>query len=185
MSETALKLEDLPHYMYDDYIQWEGRWELIHGIPYAMTPMPKIKHQRMSGKIYRYLSELLANCRGCEVLLPVDWQVYEDTVVQPDVLVVCGENIEYPDENKLSLPPVMVFEVLSPSTGRKDRFLKYRLYEEAGVRYYCIVDPDTKCAEVFELNREKFAEKEPFRDGKMIFVLGKCEIEFDFGEILK
>ena len=47
------------------------------------------------------------------------------------------------------------------------------------------MDPDTRSAEVFELNREKFAEKESFRDGKMIFVPGKCEIEFDFGEVLK
>lgn len=185
MAVTALKLEDLPHYTYDDYVQWEGRWELIHGIPYAMVPMPKIKHQRMSGKIYRYLSELLDNCRECEVLLPVDWQIYEDTVVQPDVLVVSSGSIENMDEEKLSVPPVMVFEVLSPSTARKDRFVKYKLYEDQGVKYYCIVDPDTKSAEVFELNRESFQKKEPFKDGKMVFELGKCEIEFDFGKVFK
>jgi hypothetical protein len=27
MGVTALKREDLPHYTYDDYVQWEGRWE--------------------------------------------------------------------------------------------------------------------------------------------------------------
>ena len=36
--------EQLPHYVYDDYRQWEGRWELIEGIPYAMTPAPGFEH---------------------------------------------------------------------------------------------------------------------------------------------
>jgi hypothetical protein len=45
MSAVALKLEDLPHYTYDDYLQWEGRWELIRGIPFAMVPAPVIRHQ--------------------------------------------------------------------------------------------------------------------------------------------
>ena len=40
MSTAALKVEDLPHYTYDDYVQWEGRWELIKGIPFAMVPAP-------------------------------------------------------------------------------------------------------------------------------------------------
>lgn len=42
----ALKIEDLPHYTYDDYAQWEGRWEIIEGVPYAMSPAPTIKHQQ-------------------------------------------------------------------------------------------------------------------------------------------
>ncbi len=44
MAKPALKMEDLPHYTYDEYVQWEGRWELIRGIPVAMVPMPVMKH---------------------------------------------------------------------------------------------------------------------------------------------
>jgi len=43
-----LEQGDLPHYTYDDYSQWEGRWELIDGIAYAMTPAPWFSHQRVS-----------------------------------------------------------------------------------------------------------------------------------------
>lgn len=43
---TVIRLEDLPYYTYDDYKSWEGRWELIHGIPYAMSPYPTLKHIR-------------------------------------------------------------------------------------------------------------------------------------------
>ncbi|HSV11108.1 MAG TPA: hypothetical protein VLI68_10085 [Hanamia sp.] len=35
---SAVKL--LPHYTYEDYCHWEGRWEVIDGIPYAMIPAP-------------------------------------------------------------------------------------------------------------------------------------------------
>jgi Uma2 family endonuclease len=153
---------------------------LIRGIPFAMTPAPIINHQRICRKIVWHLSELLNDCRKCEVLLPVDWQITEDTVVQPDVLVVCGENIT---GAKLEIPPVMVFEVLSPSTTRKDRIIKYQLYEQAGVKYYCIIDPDTNSADVFLLRKDKYGEAMVFKDGKMVFDPGPCRIEFDFSKV--
>jgi len=182
MSAVALRVEDLPHYLYDDYVQWEGKWEILEGIPYAMTPAPGIKHQEISGNIFWQLKALLENCRKCKVLLPVDWQITEDTVVQPDVLVVCGENL---DGVKLGKTPVLVFEVLSPSTSRKDRGIKYRLYESAGVKYYCIVDPETNSAEVYVLQKEKYREASEFNEGRMFFDLGPCQIQFDFKEIFK
>ena len=49
----GLTEEDLPHYTYEDYVQWEGRWELIKGIPYAMVPMPALRHQELCQNIGR------------------------------------------------------------------------------------------------------------------------------------
>ena len=178
MSAVALQMEDLPHYTYDDYIQWEGSWELIRGIPFAMTPAPAIKHQDICVEIVFQLKSLLIDCPKYKVLLPVDWQITEDTVVQPDVLVVCADPGDLEGE-KLEIPPVLVFEVLSPSTIRKDRILKYQLYEQAGVKYYCIVDPGTKSADVFALQKEKYHETGVFKDGKMHFDLGPCKIQLD------
>ncbi|MEP6596015.1 MAG: hypothetical protein ABJA71_08705 [Ginsengibacter sp.] len=40
-----------PHYTYDEYCQWEGRWELIEGMPYAMSLLPVPEHQRFSLRI--------------------------------------------------------------------------------------------------------------------------------------
>ena len=180
MSAVELKLEDLPHYTYDDYVQWEGRWELIRGIPFAMVPAPVIRHQDLCVEIVFQLKTLLKDCLKCKVLLPLDWQVAEDTVVQPDVLVVCGENIQ---GTKLEIPPVLVFEVLSPASGRKDRIIKYQLYEQAGVKYYCIVDPETDSADVFVLQKERFREAEVFKNGSMRFDLGPCQILFDFKKV--
>jgi Uma2 family endonuclease len=184
MGAAALRVEDLPHYTYDDYVQWEGKWELIHGIPYAMTPAPVIIHQKIGGKIFWQLTNLLLDCKKCEALMPVDWPVTEDTVIQPDVLVVCGDADKI-GVKKLEVTPVIVFEVLSPSTSRKDRIIKYRLYEDAGVKYYCIADPETKSSTVFSLqnSKEKYLEEGDFKEGKMFFDLGPCRIEFDFGRI--
>jgi Uma2 family endonuclease len=176
MSTAALKIEDLPHYTYDDYVQWEGRWELIHGIPYAMVPAPVIKHQLIAGNIYSQLKESLKSCKKCKVLLPVDWPIAGDTVVQPDLLVVCGEDI---GEKKLEATPIAVFEVLSPATSKKDRVIKYRLYEEAGVKYYCIVDPDTNSVTIFVLQKDKYWNSGNFKEGQMPMDLGPCQIEFD------
>ncbi len=180
MGFIALRIEDLPHYTYDDYVKWEGRWELIHGIPYAMVPAPAVKHQRLSVKIAHQLETLLTNCGNCRTLMPVDWQIDEHTVVQPDVLVVCGADIE---GEKLLIPPVLVFEILSPSTARKDRIIKYQLYEDAGVRYYCLVDPETSSAEVFELKDKNYRKMDTFEKGKVEFDIGECTIRFDFSKV--
>ena len=71
----------------------------------------------------------------------------EDTVVQPDVLVVC-KKIE---KKYLDFPPVFVAEILSPSTASKDRKVKTELYRMQGVKYYCILDIQFKKLEVYEL----------------------------------
>ncbi|MGE5341648.1 MAG: Uma2 family endonuclease [Candidatus Omnitrophota bacterium] len=186
MSAQALRIEDLPHYTYEDYAQWKDDWELIRGIPYAMVPAPLIGHQRISSRIDRQLSELLDDCSQCESLCAVDWQITEDTVVRPDVLVVCHENKDI-GIIKLEKTPIIVFEILSPSTRRKDRGIKYQLYEKAGVTYYCMVDPESKSADVFLLQpqKETYQPADPFQDGMMTFDLGPCRIRFDFGKIFK
>ncbi len=80
------RLEGLPHHTWDDHQLREGRWEPIHGTPYAMTPTPSIRHQQMSQNIATLLQQALAECDACRAPPPVDWEIGEDTVVQPDNL---------------------------------------------------------------------------------------------------
>lgn len=86
---------------------------------------------------------------------------------------------------KLLITPVLVFEIVSPSTARKDKVLKYQLYEKAGVKYYCIVDPETRSAEVFTLgnNDQRYRGIGEFQEGKITVDLGKCSIDIDFSKI--
>lgn len=170
----AAKLEDLPHYTYADYLLWKGKWEVIHGIPYAMAPAPVVTHQYVSQKIARQLDELLDDCPDCHPLLPVDLVLADDTVVQPDNLVVCTPELE---TMKITVVPALVFEVLSPSTAAKDKKLKFQLYQNHGVPYYCMVDPDAKTMEVYRLENGRYqAMKE--ENGGFPFLLEDCEIFF-------
>ena len=107
----AVKL--LPHYIYDDYVQWEGRWELIEGVPYAMSPQPVPKHQRIAGNLFTEFRIALRKCKKCIVYQPIDYKLSDDTILQPDMLVVCKPI----DKKFLDFPPSLVAEILSPATA--------------------------------------------------------------------
>ena len=176
----ALKEEDLPQYTYDDYALWEGDWELIHGIPYAMAPAPMIKHQAISNKIARYLSEALENCDTCQALLPVDWKIDNKTIVEPDNLVICHEP---QNEAYITQAPKVIFEILSKSTAHKDKNLKYSLYEQEGVNYYIIVDSIESMAKVYKLHEGRYIKVCDASDESVEFELKECTFLFDFRKI--
>ena len=141
---TAAK-KYLPHYTVTDYRRWEGDWELWNGIPIAMRPCPFGKHQTALTRLSRLIGNALeaANCRA-ETLVELDWIVTDDTVVRPDVMVVCGE----PPDGHLEATPAFVAEVLSDSTRLRDRTYKRDLYDEQGVAVYLLVDPDAETVEI-------------------------------------
>jgi Uma2 family endonuclease len=139
----------LPHYTWDDYCQWEGRWELIDGIPIAMSPLPIEQHQIVASNLYLIFKlTLKGKCDACRAVPPIDWKVKEDTVLQPDFLVICGPAL---GKGPLAFSPALTAEVLSPSTAVKDRNAKFKIYQEQGVKYYLILDIRLKKLEVYEL----------------------------------
>ena len=178
----ALKLEDLPTYTYDNYKQWEDNWELIYGVPYAMSPAPMIKHQSISNNIAWELKNIFMNCQRCQTLLPVDWKISDETIVQPDNSVICHKPIH---EAYITKAPKIIFEVLSKSTAKKDKELKYKLYEQEGVAYYIIVDGDEKIAKVYKLLNGKYIKVCDASDEVVTFAIKECqsELKFDFAKI--
>ncbi len=179
----SLKLEDLPYYTYDDYKNWEGNeWELIYGQAYCMSPAPMIKHQNISSKISWELQNLFINCDKCQVLMPIDWKISEDTVVQPDNSVICHEP---QNEAYITKAPKIIFEILSKSTAKKDKGLKFNLYEREGVAYYIIVDPTEEIAKVYELKDGRYIKVCDASDEKVTFDIKECNntMSFDFAKI--
>ena len=87
--QSAIKI--LPYYTYDDYEQWKGQWELIDGIPFAMMPLPVPKHQWLGGNLLAEFRIALKGCAKCKTYQPIDYRVTDDTILQPYLLVVCGE----------------------------------------------------------------------------------------------
>lgn len=169
-----------PHYTYDDYCLWDGAWELIDGIPYAMSPAPVPQHQAVNGNLFAvFKSALVSGCENCKVYLPLDWKISEDTVVQPDLLIVC-KKIE---KKFLDFTPALVVEILSPSTASKDRGEKMELYATQGVKYYLIADPQFKKLEVHILVEGGY---EPWAINPESFTFNlenDCEIEVALTDI--
>ena len=177
----ALRAEKyFPNYTYDEYKEWKGRWEIIDGVAYAMSPMATPKHQRISNNIGWQLNNLLKDCQKCKAYLPVDWKISNNTVVQPDNLVLCYEIDEKPYITKA---PSIIFEVLSKSTAIKDLNLKYQIYESEGVEYYITVSPDSESAKVFKLKDYKYVKIADATDDKIELELDDCKMEFDFSLI--
>lgn len=144
---SAVKI--LPYYTYEDYRLWEGRWEIIEGIPYAMSPAPNPRHQWISSNIKYEIKDALkkSGCKNCKVYDFIDIKIAEDTVVQPDAVVVCKEI----DKVFLDFPAALVVEILSPSTAMKDRNNKFTIYQSSKIPYYIIIDVDKNEIEVYLL----------------------------------
>ncbi len=174
----SLALKYPPRYTIKDYLTWEGDWELIEGIPYALAS-PSFKHQRIVGKIFRYLDEALEKkCPNCVVGIDTDYIVSEDTVLRPDVFITC-EKVE----DKLLKPPKVIFEVISPSTREKDEKLKKELYEREGVLYLVLVYPDLKKARIYKLTERGYKKVFDAVRDKFTFELNGCNVELDFSKV--
>jgi Uma2 family endonuclease len=134
----------IPHYTLADFRMWEGRWELIDGLPIAMTPSPFGHHERIISRLSFeiQLQHRSGKCQ-CEVYTSLDWIISEDTIVRPDLMVICGEQPKY----HLEEAPALVVEVLSDSTKGRDLVVKRALYNENGVPHYLIIDPENKTIE--------------------------------------
>lgn len=181
--------ESNKRYRYRDYEHWEGRWELIHGVPYNMSPAPTTKHQQIVGEIHFALRSFLGT-DNCQVFVaPFDIRLSEtddydnpDTVIQPDISVICHQN--QLDKKGGKGAPDLVIEVLSPSTALKDRNQKFKLYEQFGVQEYWIVDPIHLTIEVYGQVENQFNKKEVFGHNDILRSFYFENLSIDLSSIL-
>ncbi len=168
------------YYTIHDYDKWEGDWELIFGMPYAMAPSPIFDHQYIITKISRVLDEELEECPECFPLVEIDWQISDDTVVRPDLLVACKR------EERIKTTPKLIIEVVSNSSIKRDEKMKFELYEQEGVEYYSLVYTDSKRIKLYQLidsNYKKLADC--IEDGEFELEIDGCKIEFDTKKLWK
>jgi Uma2 family endonuclease len=177
MSNIAI----VEHYTLADYRQWEGDWELIHGVPLAMAPSPNVGHQQLSMAIARQLDEALDDCPRCQALFEIDVELADDTVVRPNVLVICYQ----PEGDRLTRSPSLIFEVVSPKTARRDEVTKFELYRDAGVAYFVLVWPESRSCRVYRLSNGEYESCGDFVEGHYRFDLESCKIDFDFSRLWK
>jgi Uma2 family endonuclease len=157
-------LRDERRYTYGDYRHWpeEVRYELIDGAAFLMAPAPSLDHQTLAGEVFHQIRTALEG-NPCRVLMaPVDVLLSRsacaedevDTVLQPDVLVVC-------DPGKLTPrgvrgAPDWVLEVISPSSASHDQIVKLAAYERAGVKEYWLAHPTDKVLTIYRHDGKSF-----------------------------
>ena len=131
-------------YTYEDYLNWpeDERVELIDGKIYHM-PTPNLKHQELLGRLAVRFANYLYAKDGEVYFAPFDVRVDldfgGDSVVQPDLIVICDESKL--DDRGLNGAPDLVVEVLLLPNVAHDKIRKFNKYLEVGVREYWIVDP--------------------------------------------
>lgn len=171
----------IEYYNYDDYVNWEGDWELIDGVPLAMSPAPMIKHQSLEFRVAKLLDDKIDACLACEVLSEVDYKINDDTVLRPDVVLTCNES----NDRYLTKAPEIVVEIISKSTAKRDEKYKFEIYEKELVKYYILVYPEELIAKVYKNENAKFIKQGDFNDEKYCFENTMCKVELDFDLVFK
>lgn len=166
-------------YTYADYVALgqDIFFEMIDGNVISMSPSPTPKHQDVVDEL---TAEFKMYLRGKECMAfssPIDVCLFakketnlEDIKdwVQPDLVVVCDKN-KIGDKN-ITGAPDLVIEVLSPSTARNDRLIKFNSYERAGVKEYWIVDPYNMSVEIYSLVGNSYTQAGVFGKDDLLSV---------------
>lgn len=184
-----------PHerFTYADYLTWpnDERWELIDGVAYAMSPAPGSLHQSVSFELARQFGNYLKGKQCRAFSAPFDVRLthkvdqsdnYIDTVVQPDLLVLCDP--EKLDDRGCKGAPDLIIEILSPSTAKHDLNDKFYLYQQHGVKEYWIIHPAEKTLLVYKLEEDGiYGKPDRYAEDDKVPVPLLGELVIDLGEV--
>ena len=112
-----------------------------------------------------FLDFLKENPVGKVYFAPVDIYFNNENVYQPDIIFISKDRLHILKEDGVYGAPDLIIEILSPATAYYDLRIKFKVYEQHGVKEYWIVDPELKEIEIYQLQNNKFvfvekAEKE-------------------------
>ncbi len=173
-----MNLPELKHpgYTLADWQSWDGRWELINGVAYDMTPAPSIAHQTISVSLILAMGNALKEAKrgsgggDCQLFHAPTDVFLESGVVEPDLLVVCDP--AKVSERGIEGAPDLVVEILSPSTASKDMARKRWAYEAAGVPEYLMLDPIERFGVLLRLEGGRYEEAARMEWGASLSILG-------------
>lgn len=154
-------------YTYKDWMEWDGRWELIQGKAFNIAPAPSSNHQFIVGELFHSLRLYFEN-KECYVMVsPFDVFLSDNSdydsinhVVQPDISVI-GNNKQI-TRMGCNGAPALIIEVLSSSTALKDYNEKFNIYQQSGVKEYWIVDSTNKIIHVHRRKDGYFSKRITF-----------------------
>ena len=163
-----MRQRDMQQHTYADYLIWSATSgnEIIDGVAYIREPpSPSFGHQNLVVELSRQIANSLHGSSRRVCIAPLDVRLPKntddedgqiDTVVQPDVFIVCDS--QKLDEHGVRGAPDWLAEVLSPSTARYDRTTKLSAYERAGVPEVWLVDPTTRTVTIYQMAAGRYAQ---------------------------
>lgn len=123
--------------------------ELINGEVVAMSPRPAVNHNRISYNIIHLFLGYLKGRKCVPFGDGTDLYLDENNRFVPDGMIVCDrEKVKW---DGVHGAPDLVWEILSPSTAKRDRWYKKNVYASCGVPEYWIVDPASQTIEIYLL----------------------------------
>ena len=129
------------------------RYELVDG-DLLVNPAPSRIHQRISRRLQRQLEVYFHERKLGEVFnAPFDVILTPHDVFEPDLLVA---NPDHTTARGVEKPPLLIVEILSPSTRSVDRGVKFRRYAELGVLHCWIVDPEGQRVECYRAHAGQY-----------------------------
>ena len=153
---------------YEDYAKLPNEagytLQLIDGL-IIREPGPTVLHQRVSRRLQSILMAYFSkvNPQGEVFDAPLDLQLDEYTVVQPDLFYFSGT--KQVAEAPIDIIPDLVVEIVSPSTASTDRIRKFHSYQKASVPHYWIVDPGECTIQCYQLIADYYSSVAHFGGG--------------------
>ena len=188
----ALPQRDAAYHTYGDYLNWpeDVRYELIDGVAYLMAPAPARLHQEIVGELFYQVRNALEGKSCRPYIAPFDVRLPKaneadarvDTVVQPDLLVVCDP--AKLDERGLRGAPDWVVEVLSPATAGHDQTVTLAAYEHGRVPEVWLVHPTDRVVTIYRLAGEAYGRPAIHETRGTLAVATLPEIEVDWERVL-
>jgi Uma2 family endonuclease len=138
---------------YDDFVRIPDdgkRHEIIDGVHYV-TPSPNQRHQELVLRLGLALGNFLEDHpeRGRVFLAPFDVVFSFHDIVEPDLVFVAPDQLDILTDQNIQGTPALVIEIQSPSTRKRDRHTKRKLYEGTGVLEYWLVDPELNVVTIY------------------------------------
>ncbi len=171
----------LEEYLEFDY-NAEGRYEYFEGEVFEMSGGSP-EHSLLGNQIGRLLGNLLVP-KGCSVYNS-EVQIKVPSMLPyryADVSALCGQPI-YEDlgNQRLLVNPTLIVEVLSPSTEKYDRDLKFKEYKSIeSLRHYLLVSQSEKFVTLYTKHNEKFWFQSEYVEGEALKLESlECELSVD------
>ena len=161
---------------YIDQLPEGARAELIDGVVYNLATPSRI-HQKIVSLLTRIIGNHIADRKlPCDVYpAPFSVRLNENNTnhLEPDLSVICDK--DKLTENGCEGAPDWIIEIVSPSSQRKDYFIKLNWYSWAGVRLYWIVDPQMQIVTVHDFEHETMKQYR-FTDSVPVAICGDFSI---------